>query len=128
MQRYLELLKVWFKFQLTKTEFDNEARKFLHSKSAIQYHNKFMVALFSRCYKLSSTSMSSVDTINQEEPKRKKQKVKAKTKEGTIKMSLDNHHLSINFQKNFNELSKNNLNLLNDKRKLMFCSSEGILS
>lgn len=127
---------MWFKLNLTKLDFDTEARKLLN-KNAITYHNKFLVSLFSRCQALSSRSSVSLDVINQEEePKRKKQKVKGKSKEpqftvrrpsGTI---LDNRLSLVNQPQphiNFNELSKHNLNLLNGKRKVMFCSSEHTL-
>lgn len=115
---------MWFKLNLTKLEFDTEARKLL-SKSAITYHNKFLVSLFSRCQSLSSKTSVTVDAINQEEPKRKKQKVKSKPKEKLKPISMDNR---LTYQQpNFNELSRNNLNLLNGKRKIMFCSNEGTL-
>lgn len=115
---------MWFKLNLTKLEFDTEARKLL-SKSAITYHNKFLVSLFSRCQSLSSKTSVTVDAINQEEPKRKKQKVKSKPKEKLKPISVDNR---LTYQQpNFNELSRNNLNLLNGKRKIMFCSNEGTL-
>lgn len=125
---------MWFKLNLTKLDFDTEARKLLN-KSAITYHNKFLVSLFSRCQALSSRSSVSLDVINQEEePKRKRQKVKSKSKEQQFAVRrssaiLDNR-LSLTNQPqhiNFNELSKNNLNLLNGKRKVMFCSSEHTL-
>ena len=123
-KRYLDLLKLWFSRKLDKSEFDNEARRFLN-KNTIKYHNKFLVSLLTRCHSLSSSM--SIDTINQDEPKRKKQKVKSKSKTTSlIRMNLDNRLQTQTFNQNLNELNKNNLNLLNDKRKLIFCTTEGI--
>lgn len=123
---------MWFKMNLSKLDFDTEARKLLN-KSAITYHNKFLVSLFSRCQALSSRSSVSLEVINQEEePKRKRQRVKSKSKEQQLavrrSVMLDSHFSPANQQNiNFNELSKNNLNLLNGKRRVMFCSSEHML-
>ena len=125
---------MWFKMNLTKLEFDTEARKLLN-KNAITYHNKFLVSLFSRCQSLSSKSSLSIDLINQEEPKRKKQKVNTNNNRSKLSKQLienkqqliisDHSRLAQNH--NFNELNKNNLNLLNGKRKIMFCTNEAIL-
>lgn len=121
---------MWFKMNLTKLEFDTEARKLL-DKNAISYHNKFLVSLFFRCQTLSSR-LTNDDLINQsDEPKRKKAKIKSKLKEPNRSAILDNRQfLSLTNQNqfNFNELSKNNLNLLNGKkRNIMFCANEGLL-
>lgn len=57
-RRYLALLRRWFKCGLSKLEFDTEARKIL-LKETIGYHNRFLVALFTRCQQLADQNCAS---------------------------------------------------------------------
>ncbi|XP_041370639.1 transcriptional adapter 1-like [Gigantopelta aegis] len=48
MKIYLHNLKSWFKQQISKEEFDLEARKLL-TNDAVHLHNEFLLAVISRC-------------------------------------------------------------------------------
>lgn len=51
LSSYLQLLRTWFRNNLTKDEFDFEARKLFNDKT-IKKHNAFLLALFTRCQDL----------------------------------------------------------------------------
>ena len=53
-KKYLQLLKLWFKGDLDKNSFDEEAIKIL-SRDQIKLHNKFLISLLSKCHSLVKT-------------------------------------------------------------------------
>ncbi|XP_074600818.1 transcriptional adapter 1-like [Brevipalpus obovatus] len=64
-KNYLHLLKRWFRQDLTKEQFDFEARKFFDDHS-VKRHNAFLLALFNRCQDISSVDGHSINNSTRE--------------------------------------------------------------
>lgn len=60
---YLSLMKQWFKRIISKETFDLEARKMCADRRAIQAHNELLLALFSTCQSLATTSSTPPNTV-----------------------------------------------------------------
>ena len=90
----MNLLKDWFKFQLSKEEFDSRARDFL-PKECIHYHNEFLLALFNKCSVLAPKKLAEITETNDKTESIDEQKNETKLP----------YHLDVKQEKNENTLN-----------------------
>ncbi|GAB6021934.1 Transcriptional adapter 1 [Chamberlinius hualienensis] len=79
---YTSSLKQWFRRRITKEEFDVEARKLLSNDNA-HLHNRFLMAIFSKCQNWTSThankeTVSSTHSVGKDKFKKGKLKKKSR--------------------------------------------------
>ncbi|RWS27547.1 hypothetical protein B4U80_09003 [Leptotrombidium deliense] len=123
---YLRLLKKWFKCNLTKEEFDSEAKQLL-SPQTVTLHNQFLVSLFNKCQQLSTIGQKKTAT----DIKTDKDEKKVKTKKAkTVKTTFEHRFVPADiseYTQQPNKRRKTEDSQIPTVIKLTFCTGEGTL-
>nr|XP_039268788.1 transcriptional adapter 1-like [Styela clava] len=125
---YWANMKAWFKQQISKEEFDIEARQML-TKETTHLHNEFLLAVLTKCHAVGSvTGVKDTSTTLSTKAKKNKRKMQA------IKRKFDNRFVQAvpaslpparNIQKENKQMLSRNKSMSKQKeipKQIVFCS------